>query len=87
MAQDKSFADTQPQAACPTAMPPVLPPVLPDPMPAPQPRALPAARADAANRRWRSAELFGQAAEVEIEHGQAVYRLRRTSLGKLILTK
>jgi len=38
-------------------------------------------------RRWRSAELFGPAQEIEIEHGQAVYRLRQTSLGKLILTK
>jgi hemin uptake protein HemP len=38
-------------------------------------------------RRWRSADLFGPALEIEIEHGQAVYRLRLTSLGKLILTK
>ena len=39
------------------------------------------------SRRWRSTDLFGPAHEVEIEHGQAVYRLRLTSLGKLILTK
>ncbi len=38
-------------------------------------------------RRWRSAELFGPLHEIEIEHGQAIYRLRLTSLGKLILTK
>lgn len=38
-------------------------------------------------RRWRSTELFGPLHEVEIEHGQAIYRLRLTSLGKLILTK
>jgi hemin uptake protein HemP len=38
-------------------------------------------------RRWRSADLFGPAQEIEIEHGHAVYRLRLTSLGKLILTK
>lgn len=38
-------------------------------------------------RRLRSAELFGPEQEIEIEHGQAVYRLRLTSLGKLILTK
>lgn len=44
----------------------------------------PAARA---GRRWRSAELFGREQEIEIEHGQVVYRLRLTSLGKLILTK
>ena len=74
-------------SALPSAPPSTLPPALPSFMPAFQARALPAARADAANRRWRSAELFGQASEIEIEHGQAVYRLRRTSLGKLILTK
>ena len=43
--------------------------------------------AAAGGRRWRSAELFGKDQEVEIVHGQAVYRLRLTSLGKLILTK
>jgi hemin uptake protein HemP len=43
--------------------------------------------AASAARRWHSAELFGSEQEVEIEHGQAVYRLCRTSLGKLILTK
>lgn len=37
--------------------------------------------------RLASAQLFGQASEVHIEHGDAVYRLRITSLGKLILTK
>ena len=34
-----------------------------------------------------SEQLLGRASEVEIEHEGAVYRLRRTSLGKLILTK
>jgi hemin uptake protein HemP len=38
-------------------------------------------------RRWRSAELFGAGHEIEIEHGPAIYRLRLTSMGKLILTK
>lgn len=38
-------------------------------------------------RSWQSQELFGGALEVEIQHNQAVYRLRQTSLGKLILTK
>jgi len=38
-------------------------------------------------RRWQSAALFGPEQEIEIEHGQAIYRLRQTSLGKLILTK
>lgn len=39
--------------------------------------------------RISSDSLFGgpQQVEVEIEHRQQVYRLRRTSLGKLILTK
>ncbi len=54
---------------------------------APQaPSALPAART--LTRRLTSEQLFaGGAVEVEIEHQQQVYRLRRTSLGKLILTK
>ncbi len=34
-----------------------------------------------------SQSLFSGAEEVEIEHHGAVYRLRQTSLGKLILTK
>lgn len=36
---------------------------------------------------WHSDELFGAAAEVQIVHGAQVYRLRKTALGKLILTK
>lgn len=38
-------------------------------------------------RRVASDELFAGAVEVQIEHREQVYRLRRTSLGKLILTK
>ena len=34
-----------------------------------------------------SEALFAGAAEVHIEHRGALYRLQRTSLGKLILTK
>ena len=34
-----------------------------------------------------SAQLFGSAREVQIDHHGAVYRLKQTSLGKLILTK
>ena len=45
------------------------------------------APATATSRRWRSADLFGPEHEIEIEHGPSVYRLRLTSLGKLILTK
>jgi hemin uptake protein HemP len=35
----------------------------------------------------RSAELFGVHKEILIEHQAQLYRLRLTSLGKLILTK
>ena len=34
-----------------------------------------------------SEQLFGRFPEVQIAHAGAVYRLRQTSLGKLILTK
>jgi hemin uptake protein HemP len=37
--------------------------------------------------RVTSAQLFGSALEVQIDHHGAVYRLKLTSLGKLILTK
>lgn len=43
--------------------------------------------ADTHTRRLSSAELLGSARELEISHGDALYRLRLTSLGKLILTK
>lgn len=45
------------------------------------------APASAAPRRWHSADLLGAHREIEIEHGQVIYRLRLTSLGKLLLTK
>jgi hemin uptake protein HemP len=41
----------------------------------------------AAPRRLHSEDLFGEAVEVLIEHQSQIYRLRRTALGKLILTK
>lgn len=34
-----------------------------------------------------SEQLFGGAVEVQIRHGGALYRLKQTALGKLILTK
>ena len=34
-----------------------------------------------------SAQLFGSAVEVQIDHHGAIYRLKQTALGKLILTK
>jgi hemin uptake protein HemP len=37
--------------------------------------------------RLSSQSLLGGQREVEIDHGGAVYRLRVTALGKLILTK
>jgi hemin uptake protein HemP len=37
--------------------------------------------------RWSSRELLAGGREAEIEHDKVVYRLRITSLGKLILTK
>ncbi len=51
--------------------------------------AVGAARPAAATlpRRWQSTELLGTGQEAEIQHGKALYRLRLTSLGKLILVK
>jgi len=49
------------------------------------PTSAPASRAPAV--RIRSEQLFRCAAELQIEHRGALYRLRQTSLGKLILTK
>jgi hemin uptake protein HemP len=40
-----------------------------------------------APRRLDSNSLFAGAVEIEIEHQDQIYRLRKTSLGKLILTK
>lgn len=57
----------------------------PPPQRLPHPPA-PGAAAEAP-RRWRSSELLRGSAEIEIEHGAAVYRLRLTAQGKLILTK
>lgn len=45
------------------------------------------ASAPEAVRRLRSEALLDGAREVEIEHQGAIYRLKVTSLGKLILTK
>jgi len=50
---------------------------------------LPEARThgEVTRREVSSAELFGDARVVLIRHADAVYLLRRTSSGKLILTK
>ena len=50
-------------------------------------RAQPAGGLAQRPRRLNSDEVFAGAAEVLIRHGSVDYRLRRTSLGKLILTK
>lgn len=41
----------------------------------------------AACPRYRSEALFAGANDIQIEHDSQLYRLRRTALGKLILTK
>jgi hemin uptake protein HemP len=46
-----------------------------------------AARASADTRPLDSQALFGAARELLIQHNGAVYRLRLTRAGKLILTK
>ena len=66
---------------------PGSPPSPPPPAPLASSAPVQAAAAAQAGRRLRSAELFGPNQEIEIEHGPAVYRLRQTALGKLILTK
>ena len=53
----------------------------------PQPAPSAAGAAQAQARRIDSATLLGPQGEVLIQHQQQVYRLRVTSLGKLILTK
>lgn len=57
--------------------------------PAPTPDAGPLAPLPGAGRspQWRSEQLLGGASEARIAHGGAIYRLRLTMLGKLILTK
>jgi hemin uptake protein HemP len=46
-----------------------------------------AAAASPAPQRWSSRVLLADGREAEIEHEGAIYRLRLTALGKLILTK
>ena len=41
----------------------------------------------AATLRVTSAQIFGGALEVQIDHHGTLYRLKQTALGKLILTK
>jgi hemin uptake protein HemP len=55
--------------------------------PSAESKAPPLRAALPAPRRVLSEQLFGGAVELEIDHHGVVYRLRQTSLGKLILTK
>ena len=63
-----------------------LGPAAPVPPESPAPPCQAGATA-AGSPRWQTEQLFGPRSEVEIEHRGAIYRLRITSLGKLILTK
>ena len=51
------------------------------------PSSMTATRPGASPRRMTSAQLLDGGTEVEIEHRGSMYRLRLTSLDKLILTK
>ncbi|MFY9512795.1 MAG: hemin uptake protein HemP [Rubrivivax sp.] len=59
----------------------------PQPVPGSQPSGPAAAPQAVPCRRLDSRELLAGSRELEIEHAGAIYRLRLTSLGKLILTK
>ena len=76
------MAPARPATTVPVSVPPTRPGALEGPA-----LNLGQARAGKPLRRVHSAALLGPEQEIEIEHGQAVYRLRLTSLGKLILTK
>lgn len=65
----------------PTRRQPTPPPGLSVPEGLPPPALSPAARVVDSDR------LFAGASELLIEHRGALYRLRQTSMGKLILTK
>jgi hemin uptake protein HemP len=66
---------------------PVVPAVA-EASPAPTLTSTPAPSASQPSpQRIDSTRLFGAAAELLIDHHGVVYRLKRTALGKLILTK
>jgi len=62
------------------------PPTKPTPALPPATAAM-ARRASEPVRSIDSSQLFAGAVEVQIDHFGAVYRLKQTALGKLILTK
>ena len=45
------------------------------------------APAEPSRGHWSSQQLLAGRREISITHGESIYRLRLTSLGKLILTK
>lgn len=53
----------------------------------PSPRRTPGLTEPMVPRRLRSEDLLVGEVEVEIVHGETLYRLRHTASGKLILTK
>jgi hemin uptake protein HemP len=69
------------------ALPAIPLPTVPHPASTASVAFSPSTRPARGVRRLPSASLLSGDAEVEIEHGEAVYRLRLTALGKLILTK
>ncbi len=72
----------------PASTSPLSPAVLSDATPESADASLPEkSRPSGAVPRWSSRTLLAGRQEIEIDHDGAVYRLRQTSLGKLILTK
>lgn len=65
----------------------MTPPNAPAVLPVLAPLAAAPVRREVVRRQLTSEQLFDGLTEIEIQHGDAIYRLRRTSLGKLILTK
>lgn len=59
----------------------------PEPRPDSPPPAASSTETPPPSKTYQSAELFQGRREVYIQHGQALYRLRITSQGRLILTK
>lgn len=69
------------------SMPPVHPPSAREAQQPPATALAQAAAQSSATPCWPSELLLGSGAEVHIRHGEALYRLRLTRQGKLILTK
>ena len=65
----------------------MTPPNAPAVLPVLAPLTAAPVRREVVRRQLTSEQLFEGLTEIEIQHGDAIYRLRRTSLGKLILTK